>query len=87
MVLLIVHFVRCREIKPKKERIYNQTLELEHTKRTTLIRELLGSKGENVYIEPNIRGKICIVLLIRFIRSSRLTQSHFFKVLIPDLLA
>ncbi|WP_068673520.1 sugar O-acetyltransferase [Oceanobacillus sp. Castelsardo] len=38
-----------------KVRIYNQTLETEGEKRTTLLKELLGSTGENLYMEPNIR--------------------------------
>ncbi|GGP08548.1 sugar O-acetyltransferase [Oceanobacillus neutriphilus] len=38
-----------------KVRIYNQTLETEEEKRTKLLKELLGSTGENVYMEPNIR--------------------------------
>jgi maltose O-acetyltransferase len=38
-----------------KVRIYNQTLETEGDKRTKLLKELLGSTGENVYMEPNIR--------------------------------
>jgi maltose O-acetyltransferase len=38
-----------------KVRIYNQTLESEGEKRTKLLKELLGSTGENVYMEPNIR--------------------------------
>lgn len=36
-------------------RIYNQTLEDEGDKRVELLKELLGSTGENVYMEPNIR--------------------------------
>lgn len=39
----------------RKVRIYNQTLETEGEKRTALLKELLGSTGENVYMEPNIR--------------------------------
>lgn len=35
--------------------MYNQTLELEKEKRKQLLREILGSCGENVYMEPNIR--------------------------------
>lgn len=38
-----------------KVRIYNQTSETEEEKRTKLLKELLGSTGENVYMEPNIR--------------------------------
>ncbi len=39
----------------RKVRIYNQTLETEKELRTILLKELLGSTGENVYMEPNIR--------------------------------
>ena len=44
-----------REEARCKVRIYNQTLETEGAKRTELLKELLGSTGENVYMEPNIR--------------------------------
>ncbi len=36
-------------------RLYNQTLETEGSKRTELIKELFGSTGENIYIEPTFR--------------------------------
>jgi len=39
----------------RKVRIYNQTLETEEEKRLKLLKELLGSTGENIYMEPNIR--------------------------------
>lgn len=44
-----------REEARRKVRIYNQTLETEGEKRTRLLKELLGSTGKNVYMEPNIR--------------------------------
>ncbi|MBY8911480.1 sugar O-acetyltransferase [Bacillus sp. YC2] len=44
-----------RENARRLVRMYNQTLETEADKRTDLLRELLGSTGENVYMEPNIR--------------------------------
>jgi maltose O-acetyltransferase len=44
-----------REEARRKVRIYNQTLESEEEKRKKLLREILGSTGENVYMEPNIR--------------------------------
>ncbi|MBY0146871.1 sugar O-acetyltransferase [Neobacillus niacini] len=44
-----------REEARHKVRIYNQTLETEGDKRTKLLKELLGSTGENLYMEPNIR--------------------------------
>jgi len=47
--------VKEREEARRKVRIYNQTLENEVEKRTYLLKELLGSTGENVTIEPNIR--------------------------------
>ncbi len=36
-------------------RIYNQTTETENDKRIEILKELLGSTGENVFMEPNIR--------------------------------
>lgn len=44
-----------REEARRKVRIYNQTLETEEEKRTKLLKELLGSTGETLEIEPNIR--------------------------------
>lgn len=44
-----------RDEARRKVRVYNQTLETEGEKRTQLLKELLGSTGENVYMEPNIR--------------------------------
>ncbi|WP_054861088.1 MULTISPECIES: maltose acetyltransferase domain-containing protein [Gracilibacillus] len=36
-------------------RLYNQTTETEEEKRINLLKRLLGSTGETVYMEPNIR--------------------------------
>jgi maltose O-acetyltransferase len=36
-------------------RLYNQTLETEETKRTAILKELFGSTGNNLFIEPNFR--------------------------------
>lgn len=47
--------VRDRERARKVVRIYNQTTETEYEKRDIIIRDLLGSAGDNVYFEPNIR--------------------------------
>ncbi|WP_028402274.1 maltose acetyltransferase domain-containing protein [Ectobacillus panaciterrae] len=47
--------VKDRENARRQVRIYNQTLETEGDKRTQLLKEFLGSTGENVYMEPNIR--------------------------------
>ncbi|MEK4245527.1 sugar O-acetyltransferase [Psychrobacillus sp. FSL K6-2684] len=44
-----------RENARRKVRIYNQTLESEGQKRVELLKDLLGSTGELVYMEPNIR--------------------------------
>ncbi|MBD8069892.1 maltose acetyltransferase domain-containing protein [Bacillus sp. PS06] len=44
----------CEEAR-RLVRLFNQTLETEGEKRTELLKELLGSTGENVYMEPNIR--------------------------------
>ncbi|MED4473773.1 sugar O-acetyltransferase [Oceanobacillus caeni] len=47
--------VKDREEARRKVRIYNQSLESEEEKRTELLKELLGSTGESLYMEPNIR--------------------------------
>lgn len=47
--------LKGREEARRKVRIYNQTLESEEEKRTKLLKELLGSTGENIKMEPNIR--------------------------------
>lgn len=47
--------VRAREEARRMVRIYNQTLETEGEKRTKILKELLGSTGEKIYMEPNIR--------------------------------
>ncbi|PAE23259.1 sugar O-acetyltransferase [Bacillus sp. 7894-2] len=47
--------IKERDEARRKVRMYNQTLETEGEKRTKLLKELLGSTGENVYMEPNIR--------------------------------
>lgn len=44
-----------REDVRRKVRMYNQTLETETEKRTALLRDILGSTGENIIMEPNIR--------------------------------
>ena len=36
-------------------RLYNQTIETDDDKRTKLLKELFGSTGENLYIEPTFR--------------------------------
>ncbi|UNL83071.1 maltose acetyltransferase domain-containing protein [Priestia koreensis] len=36
-------------------RLFNETTETEHEKRIGLIKELFGSTGEHVYMEPNFR--------------------------------
>ncbi|MEH6946232.1 sugar O-acetyltransferase [Bacillus sp. JJ634] len=36
-------------------RLYNQTIETDDNKRTKLLKELFGSTGENLYIEPTFR--------------------------------
>jgi maltose O-acetyltransferase len=47
--------VKDRENARRQVRIYNETLENEGEKRTQLLKELFGSTGENVHVEPNIR--------------------------------
>src|SRR5699024_1414520 len=44
-----------REEARRKVRIYNQTLETEGEKRTKLLKEIFGSTGEELTMEPNIR--------------------------------
>ncbi|EPC03214.1 maltose O-acetyltransferase [Litchfieldella anticariensis FP35 = DSM 16096] len=44
-----------RDEARRKVRIYNQTLETEGEQRLKALKELLGSTGENIYMEPNIR--------------------------------
>ncbi|RIW34639.1 sugar O-acetyltransferase [Bacillus salacetis] len=44
-----------REEARKLVRLFNQTSETEGNKRANLLKELLGSTGETVYMEPNIR--------------------------------
>ncbi|MBM7650247.1 maltose O-acetyltransferase [Bacillus ectoiniformans] len=47
--------VKNRERARRLTRLFNQSDETELTKRTELLKELFGSTGENVYIEPNFR--------------------------------
>ncbi|MBU5468301.1 sugar O-acetyltransferase [Virgibacillus sp. MSJ-26] len=47
--------VKEREEARRKVRIYNQTIETESEKRTKLLKDLLGSTGEKIIMEPNIR--------------------------------
>lgn len=47
--------MKDRENTRRLVRMYNQTTETEGDKRSKLLKELLGSTGEHVYMEPNIR--------------------------------
>jgi maltose O-acetyltransferase len=47
--------MKDREEARRKVRIYNETTETEVDKRIELLKDLLGSTGENLYMEPNIR--------------------------------
>src|SRR5690625_4196742 len=47
--------VKDRKEARRKVRIYNQTLETDEEKRVEILKELLGSTGENIFMEPNIR--------------------------------
>jgi maltose O-acetyltransferase len=47
--------VKDRENARRLTRLYNQTLETEVSKRTSLLKELFGTTGESIYIEPNLR--------------------------------
>ena len=44
-----------REVARIKTHEYNRTTDVEKTRRVQLLKDLLGSTGENVYMEPNIR--------------------------------
>ncbi|OXM86005.1 sugar O-acetyltransferase [Paenibacillus rigui] len=44
-----------RENARKQTRLFNQTLETELDQRTELLKQLFGSTGENLYIEPTFR--------------------------------
>ncbi|WP_018392862.1 MULTISPECIES: maltose acetyltransferase domain-containing protein [Bacillaceae] len=44
-----------RENARRLTRLFNQTLETENNKRITLLKELFGSTGENIHIEPTLR--------------------------------
>jgi len=44
-----------RENARRLTRVFNETLETELSERTTLLKELFGSVGENIYVEPSLR--------------------------------
>jgi maltose O-acetyltransferase len=46
---------RERERARRLTRLFNQTLETEYTRRVELLKELFGSAGDNIYIEPTFR--------------------------------
>ena len=52
---MTIAVLSIRENARRQVRIYNETLENEGEKRTQLLKELFGSTGENVHVEPNIR--------------------------------
>ena len=47
--------VKGRENARRLTRLYNQTVETEVEKRTELLKELFGTTGDNIYIEPTLR--------------------------------
>lgn len=47
--------VKTRENARRLTRFYNQTLETEYEERTKILKELFGSTGEKIFIEPNFR--------------------------------
>jgi maltose O-acetyltransferase len=47
--------VKGRENARRLTRLFNETVESEASKRSELLRELFGTTGENIFIEPNIR--------------------------------
>ena len=44
-----------RENARRLTRVFNETLETELSERTALLKELFGSVGENIYVEPSLR--------------------------------
>ncbi|KAA0948553.1 acetyltransferase [Sporosarcina sp. ANT_H38] len=44
-----------RENARRLTRLYNETLENEYSERTRLLKELFGSTGKDLYIEPSLR--------------------------------
>lgn len=44
-----------RENARKLTRLFNETIETEYEKRSELLKELFGSTGENIYMEPTFR--------------------------------
>jgi maltose O-acetyltransferase len=47
--------LRDRKKARKLTRLYNQTLETDDHKRTEILKELFGSTGENLFVEPTFR--------------------------------
>lgn len=47
--------LKDRNIARMKTSAYNRTTDVEKTRRVQLLKDLLGSTGENVYMEPNVR--------------------------------
>ncbi|MGG3562982.1 maltose acetyltransferase domain-containing protein [Neobacillus rhizosphaerae] len=47
--------VKGRENARRITRLFNQTLETEIENRTELLKELFGTTGDNIYIEPTLR--------------------------------
>jgi maltose O-acetyltransferase len=47
--------IRDRENTRRLTRLYNQTLETEYGKRSELLKQLFGSTGANLYVEPTFR--------------------------------
>jgi maltose O-acetyltransferase len=47
--------VKGRENARRLTRLFNETVETEVSKRTALLKQLLGTTGEGIYIEPNLR--------------------------------
>ncbi|MCH1624283.1 sugar O-acetyltransferase [Fredinandcohnia quinoae] len=46
--------VKGRENARRLMRVFNQTIETEYSKRTEILKELFGSTGNSIYMEPNI---------------------------------
>ena len=50
-----LELIKERENARRLTRLFNETLENEHSERTRLLKELFGSTGKDLYIEPSLR--------------------------------
>ncbi|MFJ7935109.1 maltose acetyltransferase domain-containing protein [Sporosarcina sp. NPDC096371] len=50
-----LELTKGRENARRLTRLFNEKLETAHSERTSLLQELFGSTGQNVYVEPSLR--------------------------------